>query len=140
MLRDNDRTYGQAFRDRIESLGIDEVKTAPRSPWQNPYCARLIGSIRLVGPRDRAGERHLTRILSSYFDYYHILRTRHVADGFIRRDRDVMVAGLRVGKTSPEHGWKAGPLPSLVKDEHAQQRKGCGNQESTCEENPDNQG
>ncbi len=27
-------------------MGIEEVVCAPRSPWQNPYCERLIGSIR----------------------------------------------------------------------------------------------
>jgi hypothetical protein len=27
-------------------MGIEEVKTAPRSPWQNPYAERVIGSIR----------------------------------------------------------------------------------------------
>ena len=51
--------------------------TAPRSPWQNPYVERLIGSIR----RDCLdhvivlNERHLKRVLSSYFDYYHRWRT-----------------------------------------------------------------
>ena len=56
---------------------MQEVLTAPRSPWQNGYVERLIGSIR----RDCLdhvivlNERHLKRILTRYFDYYHRWRT-----------------------------------------------------------------
>ena len=46
LLRDRDRTYGQHFQKRVKNMGITEVMTAPRSPWQNPYVERLIGSIR----------------------------------------------------------------------------------------------
>ncbi|MCP3883736.1 MAG: transposase family protein, partial [Sulfitobacter sp.] len=46
LLRDRDNIYGERFRRRVRSLGADEVRTAPRSPWQNPYVERLIGSIR----------------------------------------------------------------------------------------------
>ncbi|MEP6653180.1 MAG: integrase core domain-containing protein [Myxococcales bacterium] len=51
--------------------------SAPRSPWQNPFVERLIGSIR----RDCLdhvvvlGEHHLRRVLASYFAYYHRSRT-----------------------------------------------------------------
>ncbi len=58
-------------------MGITEVVTAPRSPWQNAYVERVIGSIRrecldhvLV-----INERHLRRVLTSYVDYYHHSRT-----------------------------------------------------------------
>ena len=46
LLRDRDKSYGPAFRHRVRAMGITEVITAPRSPWQNPYAERLIGSIR----------------------------------------------------------------------------------------------
>jgi putative transposase len=46
LLRDRDASYGPAFHDRVRVMGIKEVVTAPRSPWQNPYVERLIGSIR----------------------------------------------------------------------------------------------
>ncbi len=55
----------------------EEVVTAPRSPWQNPFYERVIGSIR----RDCLdhvivlNERHLRRILREYFNYYHNCRT-----------------------------------------------------------------
>jgi transposase InsO family protein len=73
LIRDRDGIYGDYFKNRIKSLGIDEVLIAPRSPWQNPYCERVIGSIR----RDCLdhvivlGEAHLHRILTDYFQYYH---------------------------------------------------------------------
>jgi len=77
LLRDRDRIYGDAVQRRIKSLGINEVLTAPRSPWQNPFVERVIGSIR----RDCLdhvivlNERHLRRILRQYFAYYHTSRT-----------------------------------------------------------------
>ena len=46
LLRDRDSIYGDYFRSRIAGMGIEEVVTAARSPWQNPYAERLIGSIR----------------------------------------------------------------------------------------------
>jgi hypothetical protein len=47
LLRDRDASYGSAFRDRVRVMGIKEVVTAPRSPWQNPYVERLIGPAQL---------------------------------------------------------------------------------------------
>jgi hypothetical protein len=56
---------------------IDEVLSAPRSPWQNPFVERLIGSIRreCLDHVIVLGERHLRGILASYFAYYHGSRT-----------------------------------------------------------------
>src|SRR5512132_116766 len=78
LIRDRDRIYGDDVRLRIASMGTEEVLTAPRSPWQNPYAERLIGSIR----RDCSNHfvilnaRHLKRALAWYFGYYHGSRTR----------------------------------------------------------------
>jgi transposase InsO family protein len=77
LLRDRDGIYGEKFCDTAKWMGIREVLTAPRSPWQNTYVERLIGSIRrecldhvivfrAVG---------LRRILKDYFDYYERCRT-----------------------------------------------------------------
>ena len=82
LLRDRDRIYGYDFRERVQSLSIEEVLSAPASPWQRAYVERLIGSIR----RDCLdhvvvlGEGHLQKILKSYLDYYHRSRT-HLALG-----------------------------------------------------------
>jgi putative transposase len=67
LLRDRDAVYGSQFQMRVKSLGIEEVLTAPRSPWQNAFVECVIGSIR----RDCLdhvivlNERHLKRILTS---------------------------------------------------------------------------
>jgi len=73
LLRDRDSIYGELFQDRVGHMGIEEVKIAPRSPWQSPYVERLIGSIRRECLDDMIvlNERHLRRVLRSYVDYYH---------------------------------------------------------------------
>lgn len=77
LIRDRDGAYGQAFKRRLHAMGIRDRPTSPRSPWQNPYAERLIGSIR----RECAdhliafGEAHLRRILKNYVIYYNDLRT-----------------------------------------------------------------
>lgn len=46
LLRDRDASYAPVFRTRVEGMGLEEIVIAPRSPWQNPYAERIIGSIR----------------------------------------------------------------------------------------------
>ena len=77
MIRDRDGIYGDQFCRRVEGLGVEEVLTAPRSPWQNPYAERLVGSVRreCLDHLIVLGEQHLRRILKSYFSYYHRSRT-----------------------------------------------------------------
>ncbi len=77
LLRDRDAIYGDVFQKRLKSLGIEEVLTAARSPWQNPFAERLIGSIRreLLDHVIVLGESHLRRRLDGYFRYYHRSRT-----------------------------------------------------------------
>jgi putative transposase len=77
LLRDRDTSYGLSFRDRVRAMGIEEVVTAPSSPWQNPYVERIIGSIRreCLDYVIIFSETHLRRVLSSYFRYYHKTRT-----------------------------------------------------------------
>jgi transposase InsO family protein len=77
LLRDRDRIYGEPFPAAVHSMGIQEVLTAPHSPWQNPYCERLIGSIRreCLDHFIVCNERCLHRTLKSYFEYYERSRT-----------------------------------------------------------------
>ena len=77
LIRDRDSIYGTRFRNRVRSLGIKEVITAPRSPWQNPYVERIIGSIRreCLNHVIIFNERHLRHVLKSYASYYHEART-----------------------------------------------------------------
>jgi|ERR1700722_10059104 transposase InsO family protein len=46
LIRDRDGAYGEIFIRRVRSIGIRDRPTSPRSPWQNAYAERLIGSIR----------------------------------------------------------------------------------------------
>ena len=73
LLRDRDGIYGAAFARRVAGLGIEQKLIAPRSPWQNPYAERLIGSIRreCLDQVVIFGERHLRIVLTEYLDYYH---------------------------------------------------------------------
>ena len=72
LLRDRDSIYGTCFRKRVKNMEIEEVLTAYRCPWQNPYSERLNGSIRREC-LDRViifSEAHLRRVLKEYFEYY----------------------------------------------------------------------
>ena len=69
--------FGKEFIRRVESMNIKQVLTAARSPWQNPYVERLIGSIRrdCLDHMIIFNENHLRRVLKEYFKYYHESRT-----------------------------------------------------------------
>ncbi len=72
LLRDRDAVYGESFRRRVKNMGIEEVLTAYRCPWQNPYSERLNGSISREC-LDRViifSEAHIPRVLKEYFEYY----------------------------------------------------------------------
>jgi transposase InsO family protein len=77
LIRDRDKKYGNEFVRRVESLDMKQVLISPRSPWQNPYVERVIGSIRreCLDHTVIFNERHLRRILGKYFKYYHESRT-----------------------------------------------------------------
>ena len=71
LLCDRDQVYGDVFVQRVRAMGIRDRQIAARSPWEDGYCARAIGSIR----RDCLdhvivfGERHLRHLLKCYADY-----------------------------------------------------------------------
>ena len=77
VLRDRDRIYGIEFRRRVDGMGIEQVCTAPRSPWQNPYVERLIGLVRreCLDHLIILNTSHLQRVLRSYLSYYNGSRT-----------------------------------------------------------------
>ncbi len=72
LVHDNDGAYGQAFTRRLRAMGIRDRPISPRSPWQNPYAERLIGTLRreCLDHVLIFGERHLWRILALYSSYY----------------------------------------------------------------------
>jgi transposase InsO family protein len=77
LVRDNDGAYGPVFQRRVRTMGIRDRPISPRSPWQNPYAERLIGTLR----RDCLdhvlilGARHLRQVLAAYSAYYNERRT-----------------------------------------------------------------
>lgn len=99
LIRDRDSIYGDVFIRRLRAMGIRDRPTAPRSPWQNGYCERLIGSIR----RDCLdhvvvfGERHLRHLLRSYASYYNQTRT-HLS---LNKDAPVSRVIQTVGRILP---------------------------------------
>src|SRR5881397_588554 len=88
LIRDRDQVYGERFSRQAGALNIREVVIAPRSPWQNAYAERVIGSIRreCLDHVVVIGERHLREILSKFVDYYNRIRTH-----------------LSLSKDAPEH-------------------------------------
>ena len=106
LLLDRDSIYGDLFQRRVKNMDIEEVKIAPRSPWQNPYCERVIGSIR----RDTLdqvivlNERHLRRVLRSYISYYHHWRTHQSLEMDAPKPRAVQPPELGPVRKVPEVG------------------------------------
>jgi transposase InsO family protein len=77
LIRDNDRIYGARFWDRVDGLGLEQIRTAFRSPWQNGFAERWIASLRrdCLDHLVAINERQLRRVIRSYVDYYHEDRT-----------------------------------------------------------------
>jgi transposase InsO family protein len=76
LIRDNDRAFGAIFKARVRAMGIRDRPTSFRSPWQNGYVERLIGSIRRECTDHVIvfSEGHLRRILGKYSAYYNEVR------------------------------------------------------------------
>src|SRR5215831_139260 len=77
IIRDRDGAYGDAFLRRLGAMGIRDRPISARSPWQNGYAERLIGSIRreCLDHVVVFGERHLRHLLLAYQKYYNEVRT-----------------------------------------------------------------
>lgn len=88
MVRDNDGAYGIVFRRRLRSMEIRDRPIASRSPWQNCYVERVIGSIRreCLDHIVVWNEAHLRRVLNAYVAYYNASRT-HLGLGKDTPDR-----------------------------------------------------
>lgn len=106
LLRDRDGKYGDDFVRRVESLGIKQVLISTRSPWQNPYVERVIGSIRreCLDHVIVFGEPHLRRVLRDYLAYYHTSRTHLGLEKDCPRPRPVEPPDLGAVRTEPMAG------------------------------------
>jgi transposase InsO family protein len=77
LLRDRDRIFGKDFMDQVNAMGIKQVLSAPRSPWQRGYVERVIGTIRreCLDHMIVFNERCLHRHIQEFVAYYHESRT-----------------------------------------------------------------
>ena len=109
MLRDRDGAYGKIFRKRLSAIGIRDRPVAPRSPWQNGYVERVIGSIRreLLDHVIVMGEAHLRQLPRAYANYYNTYRT------LLGLDKDTPL-GRPV-----QHRGRITPIPKLGGLHHA---------------------
>ena len=89
VIRDNDGIYSNEFKQTIKRFQMEDTPTAPRSPWQNLFAERVIGTLRreCLDHMIILNERHLYDVLHEYiFEYYNVSRTH-----------------MSLGKDSPEH-------------------------------------
>jgi transposase InsO family protein len=106
IIRDRDKIFGAAFDRRVENLGIRQLRIAPRSPWQNAYAERPVGTFRreLTDHLIVLNERHLLRAVREYATFYSSDRPHMSLDGDAPRGREVeplengrVIAFRRVG-------------------------------------------
>jgi transposase InsO family protein len=91
LLRDRDGIYGSWFQQRVSNMGIRQILISPRSPWQNPYAERVIGSFRreCLNHVIVLSESHLRRVLRGYVAYYNDSRPHMSLSGNSPMGRDV---------------------------------------------------
>lgn len=78
VIRDNDKIFSEDFKKAIKRFGLKDKPTAFRSPWQNPFCERVVGTFRrdCLDHMIILNEKHLHDILHEYiFEYYNVSRT-----------------------------------------------------------------
>jgi transposase InsO family protein len=111
LVHDRDTAF-RAWATTAPAIGIDEVVTAVRSPWQNAYAERLIGSIRrecldhlIIG-----NARGLRRVLNAYVQHYLKSRTHLSLDKDAPVSRPIAVAGRRRDRGDSAARWPTPPL------------------------------
>ena len=103
MIRDRDKKFGVEFIRRVTSLDIKQVLIAARSPWQNPYIERMIGSIRrdCLDHMIIFNEKHLRRVLKEYIRYYNEDRTHLGLEKDCPNPREIESAELGPVQSKP---------------------------------------
>ena len=95
LIRDRDTKFGNLFSQTVSDFGIREIITAYRSPWQNGYCERVIGSIRreFLDHVIVLNENHLRKLMKEYFNYYNTQRTHLGSNKDSPESRTVHIIG-----------------------------------------------
>jgi len=72
LIRDRDGIYARAFNEKIDQLGVEQLRIAPRSPWQNGFAERWVGTLRreLLDHIIVLGERHVLHLVRQHVAYY----------------------------------------------------------------------
>jgi transposase InsO family protein len=126
LIRDRDGAYGEVFIRRLRSMGIRDRPTSPRSPWENGYAERLIGSIRreCLDHVVVFSERHLRHLAI----VYEILQWGPHASIPGERCTDLARGrSRRAHSLSPNPGRTASPIcPDLIYDRHSLACRGHG--------------
>lgn len=101
VIRDNDGIYSPEFKRAIRRFGLKDTPTAPRSPWQNPFCERVIGTLRreCLDHMIILSEKQLYNVLHEYiFEYYNVSRTHMSLDKDSPEHRPIQKDGKIVSK------------------------------------------
>ncbi len=103
LIRDRDEIYGQKVVDTLKAMDFKQIVTSRKSPWQNGYCERIIGSIRreCLDHIIMLNDRHLRKILRQYLGYYHESRTHLGLEKDCPFSRAVQ--GPQIGEIKSEH-------------------------------------
>ena len=106
LLRDRDRIFGKDFVDQVKAMGIKQVLSAPRSPWQRAYVERVIGTFRreCLDHMIVFNERCLYRHLKSFVEYYHRSRTHLALEKDSPEPRPIQAADAGRIIATPEVG------------------------------------
>ena len=106
LLRDRDGIFGRAFRKDVKAMGIEEVLSAPHSPWQRAFVERVVGTIRreCLDHVIVISEASLYRHLKSFVAYYHESRTHLSLDKDAPEIRPVQTADVGTIVAIPQVG------------------------------------
>jgi len=106
LLRDRDSIFGSEFRKDVDAMGIKEILSAPRSPWQRAYVERVIGTIRreCLDHMIILNEASLYRHVKSFLTYYHESRTHLSLDKDAPEPRAVHAADRGAVVALPQVG------------------------------------
>ena len=108
LVRDRDGIYGDAVVQAIANMGVVEKVTSARSPWQNGYCERVVGSMKreCLNHVIVFGERHAKRVLKGVPGVLPRVANSPRAGEGRARWKAGRVAGSRAGAPS-DHGRRA---------------------------------
>ena len=94
LLHDNGSVFSKDFCKKLQDYGIESVRIAPRSPWQNPYVERVNGTLQreCLAHVIILNERHLQRVITEFIEYYNSARPHLSLDRNSPIPRDVDLA------------------------------------------------